>query len=494
MPEALRKNLSRNESTATVDTLQGLDFSLENAQEERDASRIVERTAELGRLEQQVAHHLGDPDLKGRADHNLVRSLAAGIFALNLTVSEVFPEEKKAEAAYSAEQVETLQKITGMPFQELEAGFTFEMPISAGLEGKYIIHIGQTHEHPGSALWKAITQDKVIAAQAKIERLARGLIDQNDLTCIFSEGLADETLAHRLKEYISKAKAEIDAAIATPITSAGEFFAQEQLYFKHEANLKHRLVLHSLGDKLKEFWTKLNNELKSPSFTPKDDAEARTLRFAADVLQGSAAVQMLTTLGADSNPYAAGIDFKLLNEGHLQNVCPAEDAALNDRAFAAMEETRKARDAYFDIRIAVSEEMRSRPEFKEAMGRRKILMEKEKGGLTETEKTENERLVKILSEMLDLRDKDSRVLEKQEGFYDATAKEKRTTFLEREKEVLSWINTYDLKDIAAGKTLGNVVVLYGRAHDFVEAVKQWNQGDSPHNPIKRGLIKISPRE
>ena len=463
--------------------------------ETQGESAIIESTAERTRIEAVLEKRATSGGIIARlADtRQVTRAMATGLLALNLNLAEVFAEERRPERTYSTEEMLTIEKVTGMPFLKLTDKFEVDIQAQSGPEGKYIIHIGQKHEHPGFALWKSMTQETVVETQKKIEELESHVIDANNLTCIYEEGFADDKAAPSFRDYVHKATPQLDAVLSKPITTFEELSAAADILKKLSNNMEHKVIFHYLGEKVATLRENILSALNEGAGVPRTEEE----EFLKKIIEGEVLISFMSTIfkmGEKSDPYTMGATTKLFMEGKLEKICPTEDPQLNKQAMGVMEEMDQAELSFSEKRREIWKEIKSKPEIARAFARREELMEKEKVGLTKDEAEENEGLILVLRAALDGAESDPRLTEEKARLDSVKAKWDQLAYTAREIEVLRKINAYDSLDIANGNALGNVVVVYGDAHDFTDVVQQWNQESSSNRPIERGLIKISPKD
>src|SRR3989344_3937794 len=171
----------------------------------RQVSERIEKEVETTAVER----HLG----RLGAQRIFMRAAAAGLFMFNMSVADVYASERKAEQEFSDQQQRDIEKAVGVAFPELKDSFSIEMPVTPGPEGKYVIHIGQSHQHPGDFVAKAMTNTLAIKAQKQIENLITSSVDANRLQCVFDEGVAEEQVPTSLRNYVQKANEEIGDAL-----------------------------------------------------------------------------------------------------------------------------------------------------------------------------------------------------------------------------------------------------------------------------------------
>ncbi len=184
-----------------------------------EISQVLENRAEEIVAENEIEGKISDGSLSFRRGlrRRLTSVLATGLVALGLHAYDVFAEDKAPKFELKPAQIEAVEKVTGKPFTELKEKFYIEIPVEPDASGKYVIHIGQTHEHPGTFIEKGATHDIVIGKQKGIEDLAVGIIKTNDLECIFSEGYSDEKVAVENRDAIREWQDALTRELEKPI-------------------------------------------------------------------------------------------------------------------------------------------------------------------------------------------------------------------------------------------------------------------------------------
>ncbi len=456
----------------------------------REQSEELGRSAAIAAIEGTLAK---SPTIVARmsSDPGLLRTLAAGIFALNLSVADVFAEERGPEQTFTQEEMQTFERLTGMPFQELQGKYDLKMTVRPGPEGKFVIHVGQSHRHP-DVLLRGATQNIVVERQQRLEEVVTNVVDANGLHAIYSEGVGKKGVAAQVRDYIRETLPELDEALAADVTTYDGFSKARRIFAAHEANMTHRAAYQYIGEKMGALFTKLKTALDNRTVVTHEEDEKEMLDFYRDAFKLSAGIALVTSGGEKPNPYNAGVDFKLLMDGKVQDLLPAEDSELNRRTFEAKRATMLASTAYYQVKEQVRNEIiASDPELKQILERRRELARKGSANLSEDENREFEAGADRFRAVFTRIDEDPRIAPLKEKMVFAQKEEDRLTLTERNAQVLRNVEGDDLESLAKGEPLGDILVIYGDDHDFTEAVTNWNAGASPHRAIFRGLVKIS---
>jgi hypothetical protein len=197
--------------------------------------------------------------------------------------------------------------------------------------------------------------------------------------------------------------------------------------------------------------------------------------------------------GNAKNPYNLGMDIKLLMDGKVPVVCPAESNELNDQAFKTIEEERTAQKEYLALRSKRRKEIFDHEgPLKAVWGQVDALMQKGEATLNDRERAELAAARQELAKAIDAVENEPAILTAAHKRDETEAAEERAIHIEREREVMRRVDEYDKKAQAEGKPLGHALVVYGGAHDFTKALEEWNAQSS--RLLARGLIKIKVRE
>ena len=426
---------------------------------------------------------------------NLKRTIVAGIFALGLNFGDVFASEKTEQSQFTSTQTHILESITGETFAELSKKFEVQMLVEPDASEKYVIHIGQTHQHPGNAIFKSMTQNEVVKKQKAIEDLIQKIIKANGLDGIFVEAVGNDTSQIEERAYIREAIKEIDAVYNQEIHTSANLLAAYNVYEKYQQNVRHPKVYHYLGSKLSALREKILIAVKDDKIVTNSSSEHEKLllEIISNGLDLDKNLTELAMFGEQSDLYTVGIGFKLLMEDKIKYIYPAESADLNRKAFAAMKEREKANSEYSERYQSLRKDMmQTNNNFKKASEQRTVFLKKGEQNLTDEERAESEAAISILRNSFKTLNAHPELLELTLRLNQAKAEERRFIYTEREAEILRRIDFYDQKNITDRKSLGNLLLIYGSAHELTGVIKEWN-AQNPTNSIDRGLIKIVPK-
>lgn len=458
-----------------------------------DGSQVLEN-----RAEEIVAEDEIDKKIKkgwfsswGIDRRMLTRSLAAGIALLGVHMSDVFAGEKYPIPEIKPTQIAAVEKVTGKSIVELKEKFDIEIPVEPDASGKYLVHIGQTHEHPGSFIWKAVTHDKVVEKQKGIEDLAVGIIKTNDLECVFAEGLGDEKTALQIRDTIKSWQSTLAPVMEKPIQTWEDVNAAFTFLSKYDS--RNKFANAYLGPMIAKLQEKVIKAIEGGEVIVKDDNEKELLKSTAELLVVSGLLSGFTNLGKEPNPYAAGTDFKMLIDGNVPSICPAEREDLNKQAFEAMERAETVQNEYYENLSKVREELRENTDYLLVRSQIEELMKKDQDTLTDEEQQQLADARGVFKGYIESVENDPRVKSLKERLDQVKADEKHAIFTAREGEILRKIDFYDQQDLEKGKMPGDRLVIYGANHDLTEELEAWNRKNSP-GAIDRGLIKFTLKE
>jgi len=244
------------------------------------------------------------------------------------------------------------------------------------------------------------------------------------------------------------------------------------------------------GSSISKLREKVIEMIKSEKISTKDDNEKEHLKAIGKMFENSMISSMFTNLGNEPNPYAAGVDFKMMIDKNLKYICPPEDADLNKRAFETMKKRETAESEYNENWLKADEELQQNSDYLRADSQIDELRKKGEANLTDEERRRLTAAREVFSGFLDGLENDPRVKPLRERLDQAKAEEKYAIFTAREGEILRKIDFYDQQDLVKGKTLGDRLVIYGANHDLTEELEAWNGKNSPET-IHRGLIKFN---
>ncbi len=416
----------------------------------------------------------------------LVRSLAAGLFALGLQVGDVFAQTGVEKPPLTQEQIVTVGEVTGIRPAELRESFTVEMSVKPGDGGKYIIHIGQIHQHPTQGFEQMLTSNMVGSAQRGLEGLIRNIYRVNQLDGVFEEGIASTESIRGLKERIRHRMTEIEKASKdTPFT-----IKKIETVLRSLIEVTDPILLSYVGGALDS----LIKEYRAiiPTLQPSPTENIKLIELLLNLYDTTIALNLFQS----TDPYVtAGASVNLYIRGEIANIYPAETSKANAHGIDMFEKQKKAEEEYFTKRSFLGTQLEADPYFAQlqrdfhsrfASARKDpdgTIVEEERGPLAEL--LERKVLEEAAFFELNLREEQQALRVAKEAFHEAAHRE-------RNRVLLELIEDQDLSRIRQGLPLGNVVVVYGRAHDFTQDVVAQRQGDSPHRPVQRGLIKITP--
>ncbi len=422
-------------------------------------------------LEENAAH--AAPCVKG-----LVATLSAAAIALGLQSDTPSIDLKTLDTKLSIEQLRIVETVTGIRYPKLSEKFEVKFSLLAGPEGKYIVHIGQRHEHPEEGFLRQATFSAAVDSQQKIEGLLLSMIKANRLQGIFSEGVYDSSVEEQTRAVLERDEKTLDDALRKDLTF------QDLASLHSLVTTRHGTTLNYLGPKIEALQDKVQALL--PSLQPKSPQETYIVGLYENML--SARLWEKRLRGTPYSPYLPGAVFKLYKEKRLEQIYPAENLGLNQRAMQTMQQIRPARRAYDQEYLRLLKEFKERPDV--------IVLRNEFDSMVEKLKATSQdfggRLTEIL-EQLRFMEKtmvDDKIVDLKDAADKAAMEEKRATNLDREWEVLRSIDRQDEKTIETGKPIDHVVVVYGSAHDFQNAAESWNSRDATMK-IRRGVMKIS---
>lgn len=379
------------------------------------------------------------------------------------------------------EEMHTIERVTGIRYAELAKDFTITIPHKAGPEGKYIVHIGQVHAHPDPTLYRGMTYTWTIESQKKLEPLLETLAKTNQLRGIYAEGVVDKDHPPKIREQLEHDERTLEEALQVELTA-------DDLYKLHRLiTTQHETTLNFLGSKIEKLKDKIAAVLPNMQFSSEREKFIIEM-YRNDVLPTRRWEKLLRS-GVPFDPYMSGALFKLFKERKIEEIYPAENLELNQRAFQLAKQASEAWTAYNREFLRLHKEFNSRADVKTMREELNALVSDPRVQSNVEKAEQASEISKKINAMYE-EYVDGAVADLKEEADRLRLEDERATNLDREMEVLRRIDEQDEKDRANGISLGNVVVVYGNNHKFEKVAELWNSRDATIK-IRRGIMKIS---
>lgn len=382
-------------------------------------------------------------------------AIAAGILALGINSADALAGERPE---LTPEVKKIVEEVTGTSMTEAEEKFKIRIPVKPDKDGKYIVSLGMLHRPqnwPQDSARAARLQDRIISVQQNIEGVLLNTLTANNIDCIFSEDVTDEETMPSLRDYIKDTKKRIGGAMEKPIRTYSELDDAYNHFNIYNMHINEPYIYHYLGNDLKKLSEKIFqafDEVPIPAEVNSIDIDKMKKHLQS---RGK-----LAQAGEKPNPYMVGADFKLLMEGKVQTLCPAEDWTTNQQSAMADRQLTQAELEYQTKRDELwINEYSLQP------------------GDTAS-------LQSALDNDPRLSELGKRKIEMQTNF--------NSTLSERNHVLLKKIDSYDQKDRSTGKPLNHRVSIYGYTHHIAPELLEWN-ATNPQGAIDRGLIELTPK-
>lgn len=412
-------------------------------------------------------------------------TLAAGITALGVNTADVLADEKRADIPLSAEQTQTIEKLTGLPYAEIGRKFRVEFQVEPDQHGKYFIHFGQEHQH-SDPKQRAENQDQLISVQQEIEGILLPTIEANNLTCVFTEGVTDEQFNHDLRDKLQKGRIFIEESMKKPINTPMELTSQVVAFRNYYNEINNPYVFHYLGTGLDELREKMIKDIESGSVKSDNLVEGSLIEMSEGLLRDSGASLKQNTEGERPNPYTMGAAFKIFMEGRVPTVCPVEGAiGIETRQVGKALEFMDTEYMILAAKIS-AEKMEIDPDFKRSVEIANALEAEKKHNWTNEERIRYERAAQNIRDLID---KDERLKPKKQSIERLKERHFELKTIEREREGIRMASAHN----GNGSNPVNIAFMYGVSHDFTNALNEYNNNNLPGD-IDRGLIKLSPKK
>lgn len=388
------------------------------------------------------------------------------------------------EEAQSQEKVLTPEKeqiVTEVLGGELLAkyralGFEASIPVEADKHGRYIIHIGQLHEHREAAVHRLMSDDKVKEFQDKL------YITLSETAAIgggvvFDEGVSEDL--SRLRTAVLSLKERMDELHNKEIKSISEAQQVSRVLDGYFSNRSNKFVKNTIDPSIAGAVSKKLKEYVY-AYSPQDrDEEASLVALQAKLLGYvyTGSVNLLQG-GLDFNSTAV----RLYIEGKI-DLAPAVSLEVNEKATQAYERYKDISSRYLDEFTALT---RADEIFNSSVEEiRKIQTKGESGDLS-TEETQRISHLQTQAQ--------TRVAEIEKQLSDSPLGHE---YKESEKQYDKWVNTE--REKAALEEIGkyqllkdelpNYVLVYGAAHEFGPELIEYNQLNDSSMP-DNGLIEL----
>lgn len=422
-------------------------------------------------------------------DGFLHKALMAGIVATNINISDAQAGPRGFEIPLSPEQSTTVEKVLGMSAEKVRDMYIVQVPVKAGQGNRYIVHIGQKHQvSQATALERKSLQDSINATQRKAEQVLNHVSQSQNLECVFQEGYASYETAETNKSFIIDNTKKIEEALAKKMLTPEDVQYAAKLHSAvAKIALPHQVLRHYLSPILDKLEDALRSSSQDISTTGGPAAQSSGMQLASTV---TSMTRVLNDTQQDkADPYTAGAAFKGFMEGSIRNICPTENIDLNVRALAAHKSWKDLDSALSLKRSEVQSRILNAPLVHAAFEK---LPSFENRALTKAEHIEKEHLTSIVESAVASVAQDPELLALEKQTVSAREAAHHLMMIEREREVMRQLDAFDTKEIARGKPLGHMVIVYGKAHDFRTAVTEWN-AKNPQR-LQRGLISLTPRK
>lgn len=356
-------------------------------------------------------------------------------------------------------------------------GFQFDLSIESDESGKYLIHVGQTHEYPVDGISKLMTEEVVQDFQKK---LATVLEDVSKLSegKIFLEGLTEDPSGQR--ENVFKLNSAIQKYSKKPITNLSDAEINASLISMYTANKTDSFVSNYISiDDVETLKTNFDDFLKE--FNPKDELEEMELSVLNSISITTSLEDMAGNLtGSDGDFNSAPINLYMREKIDL---LPVENSEANRGGIDIAKEISALDSKYIqELGKRISADDKLQEDLEIAKGYRIMAETKE---LSDKDAKKHKEASRRIDERCDLIVKDLEQTDLYKKIQELEKRFKEEAILDRDEIAINMIKKYEDDN---GSLQHNVMV-FGSAHDFTEKLKAYNASND-EGDTDIGLISI----
>jgi hypothetical protein len=292
-----------------------------------------------------------------------------GISLLAMQVGNSFAEggndsdlEKSREL--SSKEKEVVVEYLGEDFLEnLDARWNIDVPVTIDKEGVYVVHIEQTHRGRKGDVKGVIYRERIVDSQKAIEALLADIFETGkggSEKIIFAEGYMYATFAQERLGYIRSFEEELEKIDFTDVTLENVNRVTELIKNYSKGNFSGSFVYFHIFPHIKKFLPQVQSimDKNGDSFS----LAVRNLERNIQLMKTDYVLRTLSGLDAREDMlYVMGAEFKLLYEGKLVDIYPADSKQYLERAWEAKDTCDESRREMSQLEITMSNFIFSHP-------------------------------------------------------------------------------------------------------------------------------------